>query len=805
MNRVVGVYDEVGGFMRHTRLGLQVVALSVGAGAWLSAGSAAAHGVTVDGDASDWSTRVPNTSNLAVVARDASNQGELVWLDAGRDTRTDLVTPETGADLQSFVVTADRTSLYFRVTLGPETGVVSTPPQIQIAIDSDRVTGSGNTPFAGFADTDVAPEAAWERLVQTQGGPGGTVRVRDTTYATVAMGTIATNATTNVTEIAIPWTSLPAGTLDALRFTVAIFRENAMGDTVDIMGSSDALDVISDYGDPTVFAGVPTNTFVEVMDGVVSHSLEVWFDRTTREVYAPLLVVRVMVSAPGSSAEWFEVRNQTPLTLDLSQYAVGDEELPDGTEYMGVFPAGATLASGGLASIADIGANFMASYGAPADYVIETGTPLLLSMPTWDASGASFALADSGDEVIVLGWNRTVVDVVAFQLGAYPGVTPRTAPGSNRIMVRDPSTGDTDNCIVDFPLVVDDCGPGAGTCTTCRTCRRYACLVDTGASCDDGDMCTTGTTCSAAALCAGGSTVSCNDSNPCTTDSCAAATGCANTINAGALCDDGRSCTTGDICSMAGVCGGTASCDDMNPCTDDTCGPSGCVSTPVSGRACSDGSMCTTGDACNAMGMCRGTTVTCMEDTNPCTTAMCVAATGCGFVNNTASCSDGDACTTGDACSMGACRPGMFTCDAGAPFDAFVPPIPDAFVPPMPDASVAVDDAAIGDDAGTMLDDDAAVIDEDAGSTVEDDAGAVSLEDSGAVATTDSGARDGGAVDGGRLDGGRAAVDAAGSGLPPSSSGCACRTGTRSSEHSYAWLAGLLAIGVAMRRKRATR
>ena len=40
-----------------------------------------AHGVTVDGSASDWSSRTPTSDNLGLVARNAMSEGEYVWLD----------------------------------------------------------------------------------------------------------------------------------------------------------------------------------------------------------------------------------------------------------------------------------------------------------------------------------------------------------------------------------------------------------------------------------------------------------------------------------------------------------------------------------------------------------------------------------------------------------------------------------------------------------------------------------------------------------------------------------------------------
>ncbi|MBX7191698.1 MAG: lamin tail domain-containing protein [Sandaracinaceae bacterium] len=817
-------------------LGLAATSTLVGAGA-------RAHSVRVDGDAADWMSRAPNTTNLSIVARDASQQGEVVWLDARLDARNDLVGPatETGADLQTFAVTADATNLYFRVTLGPDTSVVASPVQVQIAIDVDRTMGSGTTPFAGFADTDVAPEAAWERLVQTQGGLGGMVQVRDPAFAVLGTGTIATNTTTHETEIAIPWTLLPARSYDVLRFSVAVFRENAMGDTADVLGSSDALDAMTDYGDPSPTA---PNTWVEVMDGVVNHSIDVWFDRTSREPYGPLQIARFMVGAPAPASEWVEVRNATPVTLDLSVFAFGDEETPDGSEYMARFPGGSMLASGAVAVIAENGTDFAASYGVAADYEARTGAggpPDLVVLSTWDGPGAGFALADAGDEILVLGWNRTITDVVPFQLGSYPGVTSRPAPGSNRIAVRDPVTRDTDNCVVDFPTTVDDCGPGAGTCTTCRACTRFACTVDTGAACDDGDMCTTGTTCSAAAVCGGGSALSCDDSNSCTTDSCSSSTGCQHAISMGALCNDGDACTTADMCTAAGMCAGTAvSCDDANPCTDDACGAGGCTHTVAVGRACSDGSMCTSSDACNAMGACVGVAITCMDDGNPCTTEMCVAASGCTTMNNTAACDDGNPCTSTDVCGGGACTgtprvcndgngctsdacamaTGLCTftpstgtaCDDGSACTtgdmcdatgACVGTVSCDAGGPLPDAGATEPDAfVLGEDAGASGDD-AGMSGEDAGMGGED--AAMTTTDAGPVTTSDAGAADAGPMDGGRRDGG-AAVDAAGSGLPPMTGGCACRVGGQAPARApLAWAFGLLGLAVVLRRSTSRR
>src|SRR5207237_191704 len=46
------------------------------------------------------------------------------------------------------------------------------------------------------------------------------------------------------------------------------------------------------------------------------------------------------------------------------------------------------------------------------------------------------------------------------------------------------------------------------------------------------------------------------------------------------------------------------------------------------------------------------------DDSNVCTNEICDPLTGCGHVDNTASCDDGDLCTVDDVCAAGDCTPG---------------------------------------------------------------------------------------------------------------------------------------------------
>jgi len=132
-------------------------------------------------------------------------------------------------------------------------------------------------------------------------------------------------------------------------------------------------------------------------------------------------------------------------------------------------------------------------------------------------------------------------------------------------------------------------------------------------------------------------------------------------INQGADCSDDSACTEHDVC-VNGACVGTAvSCDDMNPCSKDTCDPvTGCRNDKLimQGVACIDGNACTQGDVCDAEGHCVPGAPRVCNDGNGCTNDSCDPASGCVFVNNTLACSDNNPCTSGDTCGGGACQPG---------------------------------------------------------------------------------------------------------------------------------------------------
>jgi hypothetical protein len=220
--------------------------------------------------------------------------------------------------------------------------------------------------------------------------------------------------------------------------------------------------------------------------------------------------------------------------------------------------------------------------------------------------------------------------------------------------------------IPDSPIA---CSVPDGPDATCQaaTCNPLtgACgvvPVNDGKACNDGDFCTLADVCSGG-VCVAGAMAACDDLNPCTEDSCQGDSGCVHAPAQGP-CDDNNSCTLGDSC-VDGFCMAETylSCTDDNPCTVDSCSPTkGCLHAAVAGP-CSDGDPCTGIDTCQA-GICvPGEKLDC-DDGNPCTKDSCTAQGQCLHEAVAASCEDGNPCTVGDSCKAGQCAAGSaLACD----------------------------------------------------------------------------------------------------------------------------------------------
>ncbi len=199
-------------------------------------------------------------------------------------------------------------------------------------------------------------------------------------------------------------------------------------------------------------------------------------------------------------------------------------------------------------------------------------------------------------------------------------------------------------------------------CTIGDTCQEGQCQPGSSSpDCDDTigctlDQCDPGTGCLHTP-----DESACDDGNPCTQDSCDAEKDCLHTNNNDA-CSDDDPCTIDDICAN-GECGGMpVLCDDQNPCTIDQCNPDDgeCLSVPVADdppMACDASDDVCSVDAGECVGgTCIASPITC-DDANPCTDDSC-GLTGCTFVANDLPCDDNDKCTNGDQCAGGLCLPG---------------------------------------------------------------------------------------------------------------------------------------------------
>jgi len=228
--------------------------------------------------------------------------------------------------------------------------------------------------------------------------------------------------------------------------------------------------------------------------------------------------------------------------------------------------------------------------------------------------------------------------------------------------------------------------PPCGNCDDGNACTIDVCMGSgcfyVAENCDDGNPCTIDA-CDAATGCrhdpvgCGNAcqecypgdglchAKDCNDSVACTTDSCDPASGCVHTVNEAycypcGICDPSQGCVAdptgeGQPCylypCLRGVCRSencvdiVSTCNDDNPCTQDSCSDGECHHYSCSwyGGACS---YCVNGVGCRQ--------VDC-SDTNPCTQDYCQPGGGASYscfhdASPGRPCDDGNACTTNDVC-----------------------------------------------------------------------------------------------------------------------------------------------------------
>jgi hypothetical protein len=184
-------------------------------------------------------------------------------------------------------------------------------------------------------------------------------------------------------------------------------------------------------------------------------------------------------------------------------------------------------------------------------------------------------------------------------------------------------TCDAGHCVLGTPPNCDDNNPCTIDCEAAVGCVSVK--EPDGTSCDDGNQCTRNDTCQNG-VCVGGPPRTCSDGNDCTSDACDPAHGCTHTtLPNGTACEDGNACTAGDIC-IRGFCasGAAVDCNDLNPCTADSCNPlTGCLHENITnGVSCAGPSPCTVDDVC-LNGTCQSGAATLCNDSNPCTIDSC--------------------------------------------------------------------------------------------------------------------------------------------------------------------------------------
>lgn len=425
-------------------------------------GDARAHDIIPDGLATEWLTREPAAIDSAIVVRDREEPGELVWRDRAGDARSDddVTQMRVHGNPMGFGV-------LLRFAAAP-----SACAQVQIAVDLDRAPRVGAPTFSNDPATRLREDARAEWILVATAAGGV---LRDATGA--ARGSFAAAVGADGLELFVPWASLGLARWPvAMRLTTALF---CAPDRVHPVAPSDglpsaAIDVLTDYGGP---ASMPRATRDELSDGVIDHAL------TTRHGISGTIVVPLSVQrlAPLASREpgraWIELVNRSDERLSLDGFAVGNEPMPGGAGALFELPRGRSLDRGATLIVALSGAAYRRFYGLEADVeLFDTDPATPDATPLRARATGSLAFDPRGDEVAVFDEERTLVDVVPFNDGAYPGVRAFAPLTDELAITRNASGLDTDDCAVDFFGAGAVCGRTADCPDPqCNECDQRVC------------------------------------------------------------------------------------------------------------------------------------------------------------------------------------------------------------------------------------------------------------------------------------------------------------------------------------------
>lgn len=425
-----------------------------------------AHSVTVaDSSRAEWFGKGPSTPNIGVIARDTAGRGEFVWSDAKRDQRIVSTSGSTGvitreADLVKFNVTADTGNLYFLAKLERYSGLSNNPPvELMISIDTDH--SSGQTALPDSVATNVASDAAWEYVIQTQFAPSGGATNAPRRFDHSATPTTCAGCTAQLVsaavyrgsfvEIKVPWDQI-GGQPSAdnfLRLTVSTY----LGDhRAPADNSSKAIDILSNKG-----------TLDELSNGAIDYYVDLHFN-AQGEVFAPLLISEFLPDPPTSrdpEGEWIEIYNPNTFDVPLSGYKLGDQPYRGGSQGMVNLPD-QTLVHGQALVIANNKSVFLSRYPTvPATKVVEMTT--LTNYTDWASGRISLQNTNTGnpfkESIVLLDPHDTIVDMVQYATPILPtGLDPDNKPivlsgtsvSPNASYDRCPSFRDTNDSGLDF-------------------------------------------------------------------------------------------------------------------------------------------------------------------------------------------------------------------------------------------------------------------------------------------------------------------------------------------------------------------
>lgn len=153
--------------------------------------------------------------------------------------------------------------------------------------------------------------------------------------------------------------------------------------------------------------------------------------------YDHLLITEFVVTP--TAGEFIEIYNPTLATIDLSRYYLTDDVTNNNNDYVNVvngagalsvanfdflvkFPEGASIAPGGVKTVAFSGAGFILSYGSAADYEIlrdDAGTPDMDAIAVTSNAG----LTNGSESIVLFHWDGVSdlvqdVDYVVWGAGA---------------------------------------------------------------------------------------------------------------------------------------------------------------------------------------------------------------------------------------------------------------------------------------------------------------------------------------------------------------------------------------------------